>query len=202
MPHLPAFCDNCDAVFNSGIFVENSFNNTFVNCASGPCPKCGSMGHIPDGIYNVFGNIIELLAGPERSVQDLQRLAELIKRAQEKNASPKEVSQEIKKKIPNLQALADFIPDVPEKLMNWTVFLAAIVTLIGFLQSSSCETGDISGADTDQLINESIERSYEIEKNAPKPPAEKQTEPKTESAPDTSCPCGSGRIYKECCMII
>lgn len=29
MPSVPAFCDTCGTVFNSGIFVENSTNISF-----------------------------------------------------------------------------------------------------------------------------------------------------------------------------
>ena len=30
MPSVPAFCDTCGTVFNSGIFVENATNITFM----------------------------------------------------------------------------------------------------------------------------------------------------------------------------
>lgn len=50
MPMMPAFCDNCGAVFSSGVMGDGALHTTFINRTAGPCPKCGGMGHIPASI--------------------------------------------------------------------------------------------------------------------------------------------------------
>src|SRR5512136_1169416 len=60
---VPAVCDSCGVIFSSVFEVSDSTNISFYGCGSGPCPKCGGDGHIPDGVYNFIGNTIELLSG-------------------------------------------------------------------------------------------------------------------------------------------
>jgi hypothetical protein len=50
MPVLPAICDQCSTLFNSGFMAENSRNITIEDFTTGPCPHCGGMGHVPDGV--------------------------------------------------------------------------------------------------------------------------------------------------------
>ena len=76
---LPAVCDNCGAIFSQrAIKAENVRHLTISNVGVGPCPNCGGNGHIPDGVYNVVGNVIEVLAAPERSMEELRRFAEIL----------------------------------------------------------------------------------------------------------------------------
>jgi hypothetical protein len=73
MPLMPAICDNCGAVFSSGVMGSDGASHiTFANCTAGPCPRCGGMGHIPDGVYNFIGNAIEFLSGPQRTIDELK----------------------------------------------------------------------------------------------------------------------------------
>ena len=60
MPNIPAIClnQNCKNIFPSGFSLSKSRNITFTNCTSGPCPRCGSNGTIPNGIYDSTGDNI------------------------------------------------------------------------------------------------------------------------------------------------
>src|SRR5712691_4196594 len=98
--HVPAFCDTCGTVFNSGIVVENATNITFVGNSAGPCPVCGGMGHIPDGVFNFVGNTIQILSAPQRTVNELSRLAQIIREAREKKETPEEVAKKIREELP------------------------------------------------------------------------------------------------------
>src|SRR5690606_2909480 len=40
MPEMPAFCDNCGAIFGSGFVFENCRNVTLSENRVGPCPNC------------------------------------------------------------------------------------------------------------------------------------------------------------------
>jgi hypothetical protein len=65
MPNLPAICDDCGTMFPSGFVMENCTNISLSGNKSGPCPSCGGMGSIPDGVFNVLGNVIEILDAPK-----------------------------------------------------------------------------------------------------------------------------------------
>jgi hypothetical protein len=69
----PVVCDTCGTIFLSPIEIIDS-RVSFSGCTASPCPKCGGVGHIPDGIYNFIGNTIEFLGGPSRTVSELKRL--------------------------------------------------------------------------------------------------------------------------------
>lgn len=64
MPSILAFCDTYGTVFSSGIFVENPTNMSFAGNRLGPCPHCGGMGHVPDGVFNFIGNTIKSCLRP------------------------------------------------------------------------------------------------------------------------------------------
>src|SRR5450830_1236996 len=99
---LPAFCDTCGTVFGSGVVADTATNTTFSGNRSGPCPKCGGMGHIPDGVFNFIGNTIEILRVPARTVAELTHLAKILREAQEKSQTKGEVSARIERELPSL----------------------------------------------------------------------------------------------------
>ena len=100
MPAIPAVCDTCGTVFSSGIYGEKTTSVTLVGNTAGPCPRCGDMGHVPDGTFSFTEDTIELLQGPQRTVSELQRLAEILRQARERNASTEEVAETIRRESP------------------------------------------------------------------------------------------------------
>jgi hypothetical protein len=69
MPMMPAICETCNATFPSGFFFSNATEIYLEGNTAGPCPKCGGMGRIPDGLYDFVGSSIRLLTGPARTVE-------------------------------------------------------------------------------------------------------------------------------------
>lgn len=193
--HIPAFCDTCGAVFRSGIVVENSRNITFVGNRAGPCPVCGGMGHVPDGVFNFVGNTIEILSAPKRTVDELSRLAKILRDAREQKWNPEEVAETIRKEVPELAGLADLLPKTRSELY---AFLALIVAVIALLTQGSQSGGKTTNISVDQTINqvfiETDKAAKPREKNEPQ--AKGGTPKVGRNAP---CPCGSGKKYKKCC---
>src|SRR5258708_29540160 len=64
MPQVPAVCDSCSRLFPSGIVLTNVTHATLTGNKSGPCPFCGSMGSILDGVYEATETTVSaVLAG-------------------------------------------------------------------------------------------------------------------------------------------
>ena len=65
---LPARCQVCGTWFPSGFMIGFGSTAGMVGNTSGPCPVCGGMGRIPDGVYNfekLVEQVVPQLSGPE-----------------------------------------------------------------------------------------------------------------------------------------
>jgi len=189
MPSVPAFCDTCGTVFNSGFFVENATNITFKGNRSGPCPNCGGMGHIPDGVFNFIGNTIEILSAPERTVAELTRFAEILREAKEKSETREQVVSRIEKEIPSLSGLINLLPENKSELYGFLAVVLAAVQL--FTQTPSPQ--NTTTINVTQVIQQVIS----------KPAGAKSAPVKSKKVGRNDlCPCGSGIKYKRCCGAI
>lgn len=191
MPSVPAFCDTCGTVFNSGIFVENSTNISFAGNRSGPCPKCGGMGHIPDGVFNFIGSTIEILSAPQRTISELMHLVEILRKAKANSETREQVASRIEKELPALSVLAKLLPENQAELYG---FLAVVLAAAQLFTAPSQPTQTPTTVNVTQVIQQ-------VMAGPSNPP--RAASP---SAPDTKkqgrnepCACGSGLKYKKCC---
>ncbi len=160
MPDIPAFCDNCGAIFRSGIFLSGGTANLVGNKA-GPCPICGSMGTIPDGVFTATGNVLRLLSGPANTVERLVRLSEVINAAREQRKEPNQIVEEIKKEAPELSSIVDALPRTRSELYN---FLLVILTALGLLIaaiSSNDDDGAVDEVRIGKMVEESVARAID-----------------------------------------
>jgi hypothetical protein len=185
---VPAVCDSCGAFFPSGYDLHGTEIKLAGNRA-GPCPRCGGMGHIPDGTYNFIGDTIELLSGPARSRSELQRLTEILQSARARKASIEEVQGEIRSNLPELSSLADILPTTRSELYAFISIILSILTLI----LSQLDRGTSQKIEVNQVINQ-------ITSVAP-PPRNLQV-PGHATVPKVGrnelCSCGSGKKFKKC----
>ena len=190
---VPAFCDRCGAVFPSSFEVEG-LHTTFVNCGAGPCPECGSSGHIPDGVYNFIGSTIELLSGPASTMSELQKLATILSEAREHKTSPEEVSKRIKEEVPGLSGLKDLLPKTRSEFYSFvTIGLTVVGLFLGQLKHDQPPNVTVN-----QVVNVVCqEQTLSSDRHAivTNKPAIK----KTKVGRNDPCPCGSGKKYKKCC---
>ena len=190
MPSIPAFCDSCGIPFPSGFFFENSFNVTLSGNRSGPCPNCGGMGHVPDGVFNFIGSTIEILSAPQRTIEELSRLTQIIREARAKQQSTEQVSERIKQELPGLSLLADLLPKNRGELYG---FLAVMIAAIQLLTQSPQPAQNIT-----INVSQVVERTLA---NAPtaKPQPHIAHQQSKKVGRNELCPCGSGKKYKRCC---
>ena len=187
MPSVPAFCDTCGTVFNSGIFVENATNISFAGNRSGPCPSCGGMGHVPDGVFNFIGSTIEILSAPERTITELTRLAQILREAKAKAETREQVVSRIEKELPSLSGLRKLLPENKSELYGFLAVVLAAAQLFSQTQPAQNSTT----INVTQVIQQVIAESSGA-KAVP-------VKPKKKVGRNEPCPCGSGVKYKRCC---
>lgn len=186
MPSVPAFCDTCGTVFNSGIFVENSTNISFAGNRSGPCPSCGGMGHVPDGVFNFIGNTIEILSAPERTIAELTRLTQILREAKAKAETREQVVSRIEKELPSLSGLVKLLPENRSDLYGFLAVVLAAVQLFSQPPTQNSTTFNVT-----QVIQQVIAEPSDA-KAVP-------VKPKKKVGRNETCPCQSGIKYKRCC---
>jgi len=160
MPEMPAFCDNCGAIFGSGFVFENCRNVTLSGNRVGPCPSCGGMGHVPDGVYDITGNAIKLLQGSIKTVQQLQKLSAVLAEAQKRNLSKEQVQANIQETVPELKNFASVLPQTRSELYG---FIGIILTAIGLMIAAYGTFKDepVPEREIEQIIERSIEQSIQ-----------------------------------------
>ena len=195
MPEMPAFCDNCGTVFGSGFVFENCRSVTLKGNRSGPCPKCGGMGSIPDGVYDITENAIKLLQGSVKTVQQLHKLSVVLAEAQKRKLSKEQVQENIQQTVPELQNFASVLPQTRSELYGFIgILLAAIGLMISAYSTFKDDSipDSLPEAEIEQMIERSIEES--IQKLVPAKPSVPQKQKRNDP-----CACGSGMKYKRCC---
>lgn len=189
MPSIPAFCDSCGTPFPSGFNFENSFNISLSGNKSEPCPNCGGIGHIPNGVFNFIGSTIEILSAPQRTIGELTRLAKILREAKTKQQSTAQVSAQIKQDLPGLSLLAELLPENRGELYG---FLALVLAAIQLLSQSPQPAQNIT-----INVSQVVEQTLESAKTATPQPHLPQRSRKV--GRNEHCPCGSGQKYKKCC---
>ena len=189
MPSIPAFCDTCGTPFPSGFFFENAINVTLSGNKSGPCPSCGGMGHVPDGVFNFINSTIEILSAPQRTIIELTRLSQIFREAKAKKQSTEQVATQIKQELPGLSSLADLLPKTRGELYG---FLAVVLAVVQLLTPSPQPSQNIT-INVSQVVEQTLLNTA-TSKAVPRaiPNAKK-------IARNDPCPCGSKKRYKKCC---
>ncbi|MCC8256646.1 SEC-C metal-binding domain-containing protein [Vibrio campbellii] len=198
MPVIPAFCDNCGTPFPSGIFAENCLQMTMTGNRSGPCPKCGGMGSVPDGVFNVLGNAIEIINAPSKTIEQLQRYAQVLDEAKEQRLSREEVKQKINEEVPEFSSVSQYLPKSRSELY---AFLALIVSILAYVTPLMMSDDGMSESDVESLINNSVQQmlmQQEIERLSRENKELKGFEFSKPSR-NSDCSCGSTKKYKNCC---
>ena len=185
MPLVPAFCDTCGTAFSSGWNIENSTGIGFSNCQAGPCPACGGVGHIPDGIFNFIGSTIEILSAPDRTVAELSLLARILGAARANEETRDQVIARVENEVPSFSNLAKLLPENKPELYGFLAVVLAALQL--FTQTPQPPSINITNV-VQQVV---VEPQRAQPANIPK--ATKKT---GRNAP---CSCGSGIKYKKCC---
>jgi uncharacterized protein YecA (UPF0149 family) len=207
MPHVPAVCDTCGTIFNSGVYVENSINITFRGNKSGPCPNCHGWGSIPDGVFNFLGNVIEVLSAPERTVKELQRFNEILQSAKIGKTTLEQIEDEIQEQTPQLSFLMELLPKTrEEKRADLSIWINVILMLLQMFLQPLLEEEPTPKIEVNQVINQ-IYQNTEINNSITttntilpidNQPIKREPIRFEKIGRNEPCPCESGKKYKHC----
>lgn len=207
MALVPVICDNCGASFLAPNIIGGDVGATAQiifsgNNRVGPCPSCGEMGRIPNGTYNLVGDALTFLQGPDKSVQELTEFAKVLQDALGRGESDDEIVEMIRRETPEFSSLiTNFRSFLASKegqgLAQWLAVLLAAVLLVIELKTS----GSTESVGPEQVFNYT-ENNYYIIQQAPAteqvPTVEKQPRRVEKTGRNDPCPCGSGKKYKKC----
>jgi hypothetical protein len=191
MPSIPAFCDNCGFIFNSGYSFGGNVQNIQMTGNKSQCTNCGNMADIPDGLYNVVNNTINLLKGPDISVQRLKTLKRFVTDLRDKELTKEQLSKTITKEAPELSSIVDALPKTRNELYAFLAVLISLITmLIGTLSKDEKPNININNV-FNNYNQEFVDQRKEVKK------IEVNTSKK--QGRNEKCKCASGLKYKKCC---
>ena len=194
MVTIPAVCSSCGTLFYAPNLVGGSGTVEFRNSRLGPCPVCGGVGDIIDGIYNAATNTAGLLISAATKPHQLKKLHEILLYAQRQQLSREEIQETVKNELPELQSLRDWLPTTRNELYNFVGIILALITLITTTALGVAQlNNNVSEQDVQKLVDKAIQKSIAAKKS-------QQAERKKKTGRNEACPCGSGKKYKKCCL--
>jgi hypothetical protein len=193
---VPALCAECGRLFPSALFLGAGVVIDVKSTTVAACPFCGGGASIPDGIYESLGDAIKILSGGEATLAALRRLQEILQKAQNDNANPEAVAEEIKAKVPTLAKIAAFIQKYPFSLL---VALISVV-LSRFPATPKRPPPNITNNVTNNITNTIIHETFarvnaDAQAKLPKQVPIRRSEKIGRNDP---CSCGSGKKFKKC----
>lgn len=192
MPNIPAICNKCGTLFNSGIFISENSTASLKGNISGPCPNCNSMGTIPDGIYEGTESILKILFNSGLNKNQLNKIATIFKNAKNIEEKPEKILNTIKEKFEEeefiqINSILGFLPKSNTELY---AFLMIILTAIQLYMNN---------IDKDKIINEAVNKSVQIIQSLEQKNIQNDIEKMNKQGRNELCNCGSNKKYKRCC---
>ncbi len=159
-----ARCPNCNLFFvASGFSFENTLEVTLEGNMQN-CPRCGSWANILDGVYNFFGNVVEIVKAPQTTLDHLKELKSLLEQIERGDKTPEEAANDIERLSPQLSKLADEIRQVGREVKkaskpSFHTWLGTLIGVIGVVIALRGEIKDEAHPHiTEQIV---IERTLD-----------------------------------------
>jgi preprotein translocase subunit SecA len=197
MPGLPAICDTCLTVWDPHAFnIADATNVHIEDVTVGPCPTCGGMGHIPDGIYSATTDTIRVVATTAKSAQSLGTLLRILQRARDQSATAEELAKSLEQEqAANLKPLADLVRRLPKRL-DVKYWIAITITVVALIEGHMVDQKlDRIETQVEQIYAQVLASHPTV---TPSPVLAARSAPAPKVGRNDPCPCGSGRKYKRC----
>jgi hypothetical protein len=160
------------------------------------------MAHVPDGVFNIRDGILEFIGGPQRTVEELEKLDGLIRAARAAHAKPEELTQQIGSLLPEVgAALSVLIPK--DATAFWTFMLVLSLWIQYFLdRNREASPQTVINQPTinvyQQAPNLEGDRNRSIGKSGAESRLGSLHHRQERMKPNSPCSCGSGKKYKKC----
>ena len=149
MAHISVTCENkeCKNIFPSELNLINCIDVEFKNCASGTCPKCGSFGMIPNGVYNAINNNVFAFLQESTDIQILKKVADTLKKDIKSKKSPNKIRRKLIKEYSQYKKIWNLMPQNSDEaykfvniLIGSVVAACAILTVMNSNDASQDKT--------------------------------------------------------------
>jgi SEC-C motif len=207
MNGMVAVCENpsCGAIFGTKEFVSGPGNATIhmIGSRVGPCPRCGSMGAIPDGVYEYKDFLASFVSGPKESIETLSKVKAILEAHQKRSqpATKQDIIDEIEKVSTRLAEVVKQTPHT-SSFIEWLTFTLTVITFLILIQQTYLKPKD--KADDSKVYEMFIQHLLDDNKkltdtNLKLDSLRTNTLNNKKVGRNDPCPCKSGLKYKKCC---
>lgn len=145
---IPVSCSHCGALFASRAFrISGNVEGLTLIGNMESCPFCGQMAHIADGVFNVAGNVLSVVAAPNVTKQMLVAFDTAVKKAYAEKTAPEQLAKEVEKIDPSFGVI------VRKVGKNKHLYLASLLIVLAAIKSCSLDIKVDANRLIDQLTN-------------------------------------------------
>jgi|RhiMethySRZTD1v2_1073278.scaffolds.fasta_scaffold761862_2 hypothetical protein len=181
---IPVYCEHCGAMFSSRMFnfgPNARVASMHLEGNKETCPNCGEMASIVDGVFEVSGNILKLVSGPQFTKVLLSQFAHLLEQARRREIEP----EELEKKATELNGeLGQVVKQMRASGMR---LMPVLLIMLAALHSCKFEMKVDAKLDVNDLLRQGIEYSQtSVNKKKPDNAGKDQKSANPDSAGDST----------------
>ena len=129
---IPAVCRTCGTVFGMpNLIGGNAMDLTLTGIGIGPCPNCGGSGDVPDGVYNLRDDTLEVIQSAGIPPNVLQGIVRMLESLQQGQASKDQVLAEVAREAPALRDTVERALAHPNTAQWVAILIQIIVSMVG-----------------------------------------------------------------------
>jgi hypothetical protein len=145
MATLPAICDDCGAIWGADNFIAGTGTVRGLHMTGnkvGPCPACKTgMGSIPDGVYDMENEVVNVVEASGVPTATLQSLVELLEARRRGEATDTEVIAAVQADLPGLAPTVESVLKKSDPI-KWISLLLAVIGIYLQLQTPQPPTAE------------------------------------------------------------
>ena len=162
---MPAFCPACGLVFDGPVTMADGAHHITIVEVTTKCPRCGhDSAELPEGTFSVINDTIEVLAGPQLTVERMRNVQTILEAARRENLTTDEIASQVEDEEPGLGELLRKYAGLGNALIQ--ILLATLQILIAL------NTDTASREDVARAIDEAVEMCRKPENVPPPAPPE------------------------------
>lgn len=128
---------SCYTIFpyKLSLFPNPQLIVNLTGCTTGPCPKCGGIGEVQDGVYNFINEATEIVNNNKDSIPQLKSFSHILQNAVSSGIDQNTLEKEVNEKSPLFSKLLKFIPSKPEQIVTLVTIVGIIISAVADISS-------------------------------------------------------------------